>query len=167
MAGHTYELVVGGTAGSTGAFNFTAAPIQLNLQGLTFTFTNASNVVTGKLVVSSQTDNVIKGTFTPPGTNATAIAVSGYFRRRGQRPVVVQLLWWHFITTVTGPKVEQITTTTTTVANFVGQAHLQANPYTYINSTYMSFPARGTTRSLASPQRSSPQIKRSGAQRRQ
>lgn len=137
VAGHTYTLVVGGAAGSTGAFNFTAAPLQLNLQGLSFTFTNSSNVVTGKFVVNSQVDNVINGTFTPPGTTATGIVVSGYLGGAVNGLSSISFNGHTVVTTVTGPKVEQITTTTTTMANFAGQAHLQSNPYTYINSTYI------------------------------
>jgi hypothetical protein len=134
---HTYLLVVGGAAGSTGAFNFTAGPIQLNLQGLAFAVTNSSNVATGKFVVNSQIDNVIQGTFTPPGTNQTAIAVSGYLGGAVNGLSSISFDGRTVVTTVTGPKVEQITATTTTVANFAGQARLQSNLYTYINSTYI------------------------------
>jgi hypothetical protein len=134
---HTYTLVVGGAPGSTGAFNFTAGAIQLNLQGLSFAFTNSTNVPTGKFVVASQTDNVIKGTFTPPGTNAMPIAVSGYLGGAVNGLSSISFNGRTEVTTVTGPRVEQITTTTTTAANFAGQAHLQSNPYTSINSTYI------------------------------
>ena len=133
---HTYLLVVGGAAGSTGAFNFTAAPLQLNLQGLTFAFTNSSNVATGKLAVTSQVDNLIRGAFTPPGSQ-TGIAVSGYLGGAINGLSSINFYGRTFVTTVTGPKVEQITTQTTTVASFTGQAHLNSSPYTYVGSTYV------------------------------
>jgi len=134
---HTYMLVVGGAGGSVGAFNFTAGPIQLNLQGLSFAFTNSSNVATGKFVVNSQINNVLQGTYTPPGTNPKAIAVSGYLGGAVSGLSSISFNGRTVVTTVSGPTIEQNTTVVSTIASFAGQAHFVSSPYSAVGGTYV------------------------------
>jgi hypothetical protein len=135
VAGHTYELVVGGSAGSTGAFSFTAAPLQLNLSGLTFTFTNQAGAVTGSLLVNSQTDNQIQATFTPPGST-TGIAVSGFVG--GAVNGLSPINFYREInnTTSFGPTQEHTTIQTITVVSFNGQASLTPTSYVLTGSGF-------------------------------
>ena len=135
-------LVVGGSAGLTGAFNFAVAPLTLNLQGLTFTVTNFAGGVTGKLVVNSQTDNALQASFTPAGST-TAIAVSGFLG--GAINGLSPISFYREInnTTSFGPPQEHTTIQTVTVLSFNGQASL--TPTSYVLSGSGSYTVTRTT----------------------
>ena len=135
IAGHTYELVVGGSAGSTGTFSFTAAPLQLNLAGLTFTFTNQAGGVTGSLLVNSQTDNLLQATFTPAGST-TGIAVSGFVGGAVNGFSPINFFREINNTTTSGPPQEHVTIQMTTVASFNGQASLTPTAYVLSGSGF-------------------------------
>jgi hypothetical protein len=129
IAGETYTLVIGGSAGGTGAYSFTAAPLQLNLAGLSFAFTNQFGAATGTLLVNSQTDNAIKATYTPPGST-TGFAVNGLIGAAVNGLSPISFNYETNNVTSFGPPQEHTTIQVTTVVKFDGQASV--TPTTYV-----------------------------------
>jgi hypothetical protein len=131
QAGHTYFLVVGGEAGSSGAFSLTAAPLTTNLAGSTITLRNAQGTVTGTVTFDSATGQIgtrLSGLFKPTDSEAP-LAVTGYVAGTLNGSAAITFAGAVSTHTVIGPVQERTTIDTNRHINFSGQVTQSATAF--------------------------------------